>query len=159
VAAGGERRLTRGSDLRSRAAQVRASCSHRRLAWYTLSVAPAPRFTPLHGFAFTPRAARAPVRLAVQHRGRRGGEPLLDESEDISASGVFVHCDGPYTVGTAVSLELFLEDGHFQVEGRVVRVGAGRSGRVGMGILFTQLQERERARIERLVKGTLDGRG
>ncbi len=134
-------------------------CSHRGLAWYTLSVAPAPRSAPLHGFAFTPRSARAPVRLAIQHRGQGGGEPLLDESEDISASGVFVHCDEPYTVGTAVRLELFLEDGYLQVEGRVVRVGAGRSGRDGMGILFTQVDARARARIERLVKGTLDGRG
>ncbi len=99
------------------------------------------------------------MRLAVQHRGQGNGEPLLDESEDLSASGVFVHCDEPYTVGTAVSLELFLEDGHLQVEGRVVRVGASRSGRVGMGILFTQLDARGRARIERLVKGTRDGWG
>jgi len=99
------------------------------------------------------------VRLAVQHRGQGAGELLLDESEDISASGAFVHCDEPYTVGTAVSLELFLEDGHVRVEGRVVRVGVGRSGRSGMGILFTQLDERARARIERLVEGTLVGRG
>jgi len=99
------------------------------------------------------------VRLAVQHRGRGAGELLLDESEDISASGVFVHSDEPYTVGTAVSLELFLEDDHVQVEGRVVRVGVGRSGRSGMGILFTQLDERARARIERLVKGALDDEG
>ncbi len=99
------------------------------------------------------------MRLAVQHCGRGAGELLLDESEDISASGVFVHCDEPYTVGTAVSLELFLDDGHVQVEGRVVRVGAGRSGRGGMGILFTRLDESVRARVERLVKGTLDDEG
>ena len=99
------------------------------------------------------------MRLAVGHRGRGGSEPLLDETEDISASGVFVHCDEPYMVGTAVSLELFLDGGHVHVEGRVVRVGAGRSGCVGMGILFTWLDDSVRARIERLVQRSLDGPG
>ena len=99
------------------------------------------------------------MRLAVQHRGRDADELLVDESEDISASGVFVHCDEPYTVGTAVSLELFLDDGQLHVEGRVVRVGAGRGGRGGMGILFTQLDDRAGARIERLVKVALDVKG
>ncbi|HEX7489952.1 MAG TPA: PilZ domain-containing protein [Anaeromyxobacteraceae bacterium] len=121
-------------------------------------MAAASRSAPIHSFAFTPRAARAPVRLAVQHRGRGAGARLLDETEDISASGVFVHCDEPYMVGTAVSLELLLDDGHVHLEGRVVRVGAGRSGRGGMGILYTRLDDVARARIERLVNVALDDR-
>ena len=129
------------------------------MAWYTPGVAPATRSAPIHAFAFTPRAARAPVRLGVQHRGRGSGELLLDETEDISSSGVFVHCDEPYTVGTAVNLELFLDEGRIQLEGRVVRVGAGRSGRSGMGILFTRLDDCVRACIERLVKGAVDRPG
>lgn len=95
------------------------------------------------------------MRLAVQHRGGGAGELLLDVSEDISASGVFVHSDEPYTVGTPVTLELFLDDGHIQIEGRVVRVGAGRSGRSGMGILFTHLDDGAHARIQRLVNAAL----
>lgn len=106
---------------------------------------------PLH--AYLRRAPRAPVTLAVHHRGRPGREVLTDDAEDISVSGLFVHSEEPYTVGTLVGLNLALPGGRVEVTGRVVRVGLGASGRVGMGIMFTQLDGHARRLVEELVDG------
>ena len=108
-------------------------------------------------FAFVPRAARVAVSLTVVYRGRRA-EPLLDTTEDLSLTGVFVHSDEPHTVGTEVVLALALPDGPLEVEGRVVRVGVGRSGRVGMGIFFTRLAPAAKARLQAVIDAALQRR-
>ena len=89
--------------------------------------------------------------VVVQHRAGRGRELLTDDAEDISVTGLFVHSDEPYTVGTAVGLSLVVPGGTIEATGRVVRVGVGASGRTGMGVMFTALDLRALRCIEELV--------
>jgi hypothetical protein len=105
----------------------------------------------------TRRAPRVPVALVVARRGARG-ESL--PAEDLSTSGVFVRCQEPYTVGTA--LELFVElpwGERLDLGGRVVRVGPGASGHVGMGVMFVGLQPEEQAALGRFVAERLAALG
>jgi Tfp pilus assembly protein PilZ len=105
----------------------------------------------------TRRAPRVPVTLVVARRGARG-ESLL--AEDLSTSGLFVCCDEPYTVGTALALAVDLPWGErLELEGRVVRVGPGASGHVGMGVMFVGLGSAEEAALGRLVAERLAAMG
>jgi Tfp pilus assembly protein PilZ len=102
----------------------------------------------------TTRAPRVPVTLVVARRGARG-ESLL--AEDLSTSGLFVCCDEPYTVGTALALAVELPWGErLELSGRVVRVGPGASGHVGMGVMFVGLGSAERAALAAFVADRLD---
>jgi len=89
------------------------------------------------------------VTLLVARRGARG-ESLL--AEDLSTSGVFLCCHEPYTVGTALELTVELPWGErFDLGGRVVRVGSGASGHVGMGVMFVELDAVAEAALGRFV--------
>ncbi|HET9597840.1 MAG TPA: PilZ domain-containing protein [Anaeromyxobacteraceae bacterium] len=101
----------------------------------------------------TTRAPRVPVTLVVARRGARG-EPL--RAEDLSTSGLFLCCEEPYTVGTALDLAVGLPWGErLQLEGRVVRVGPGASGHVGMGVMFVRLDAAAEAALGRFVEQRL----
>jgi uncharacterized protein (TIGR02266 family) len=91
-----------------------------------------------------------PVALVVQHR-REAGALLSDDVENLSASGLFVRCAEPYTVGTAVELTFGMPGSTLTARGRVVRVGVGASGQDGMGIMFEPLPAETREAVERLV--------
>jgi uncharacterized protein (TIGR02266 family) len=99
---------------------------------------------------FVKRAARTPIDLLVRLTGAPG-EAVEARGEDLSTSGLFVRCEEPYTVGTPLQLQLELPTGPVHGVGKVVRVGAGASGHVGMGILFTVLDGASRAAVARLV--------
>jgi uncharacterized protein (TIGR02266 family) len=103
------------------------------------------------------RAPRIAVTVVVRHRGEGTDELVADHAEDISRSGLFVSCDEPYTVGTAVQLQMTLPGGRDLIEalGRVVRVGVGHTGRSGMGIMFVSVDDRSRQLVERLVASGL----
>jgi Tfp pilus assembly protein PilZ len=97
-----------------------------------------------------------PVTLAVARRGAR--EKLL--AEDLSTSGLFVCCPEPYTVGTALDLAIELPWGdRLELEGRVVRVGPGASGHVGMGVMFVGLDAAAEAALGRFVSERLAALG
>jgi len=105
------------------------------------------------------RAARVPVDVVVHHRAEGGGASLAHDVDNISTSGLFVRCDEPHTVGTRVHLTIALADGSpIEAFGRVVRVGTTRDGRNGMGIMFTSVDDRSRAALERLVEAGLPPR-
>ncbi len=105
-----------------------------------------------------PRAPRARITVAVRHRGSGERDALVDEAEDISVTGLFVACEEPYTVGTAVELQVALPGGDrsFDAVGRVVRVGVGAGGRHGMGIMFLTVDDASRATLERIVRLAID---
>ena len=105
-----------------------------------------------------PRAPRVPITVAVRHRGTGEPDAVIDQAQDISATGLFVACDEPYTVGTAVELEMAAPGGErgFAAVGRVVRVGVGAGGRHGMGIMFLSVDDASRAVLERLITLALD---
>jgi uncharacterized protein (TIGR02266 family) len=99
------------------------------------------------------RAPRAAVTVMVRHRGAGADELVSDYAEDISTSGLFVSCDEPYMVGTAVELHIAPPAGGATIAalGRVVRVGVGHGGTSGMGIMFVSLDDEARALVERVV--------
>jgi molecular chaperone DnaK len=101
---------------------------------------------------------RMPVGLAV-----RVSHGTLDEFVDrfavnISRGGVFIRTREPKPVGTRVSLELKLHGGETVIRGEgVVRWVQAKSAAArppaapGMGIQFTDLDEKSRALVERMV--------
>jgi Tfp pilus assembly protein PilZ len=87
---------------------------------------------------------------------RRGGRDEVLPVEDLSATGLFVGCDEPFTVGTALDLRLDLPWGErLDLAGRVVRVGPGASGHSGMGIMFVGLDPRAGVSLARYVAARL----
>lgn len=81
---------------------------------------------------------------------------MIAEAEDVSTTGIFVRCGEPFTVGTPVCVAVPVEEeGPIEVSGRVVRVGPGASGHVGMGIMFARLDERSCAALRGLVSTRL----
>ena len=103
------------------------------------------------------RAARAPIAITVQLADDRSRSVMSTQGEDISITGLFVRCSEPYTVGTTVRVSLPLEEAlPVETVGRVVRVGPGASGQIGMGIMFTALDERSREAVAQLVAARLE---
>ncbi len=115
----------------------------------------APRGQPI------PRAPRVRITVAVRHRGAGEPDAVVDEAQDISATGLFVACEEPYTVGTAVELEVPLPGGErkFEAVGRVVRVGVGACGRHGMGIMFLAVDDASRSLLDRIVRLAIEAGG
>jgi uncharacterized protein (TIGR02266 family) len=101
--------------------------------------------------ARVPRAPRVVISIALQHSDAKA--VASDQAEDVSTSGLFVRCEEPYTVGTAVSLRMDIPGTEVPLEalGCVVRVGSGGSGHTGMGIMFMDLAAESRAVLERLL--------
>ena len=84
------------------------------------------------------RAERVTIDAAVRVASGKGGEWTTGLAENVSASGIFVRCVEPYMVGTTLQIELTLPGGEtVRSTGKVVRVGSGHSGQIGMGIMFS----------------------
>jgi Tfp pilus assembly protein PilZ len=81
---------------------------------------------------------------------------MIAEGEDVSTTGIFVRCGEPFAVGTPVCVAMPIGDEDpIEVSGRVVRVGPGARGHVGMGIMFAGLDERSCAALRELVSTRL----
>src|SRR5512132_301298 len=102
------------------------------------------------------RAPRVSIRVALRVTEPGPGRAMIVECEDVSTTGIFVRCGEPFTVGTSVCVALPIEhEGTIEASGRVVRVGPGASGHVGMGIMFAGLDERSCAAVKKLVSAQL----
>ena len=106
------------------------------------------------------RATRAPLAVTVELVDERSRSALTTHAEDISTSGMFVRCAEPYIIGTTLRVALALDAaGAIETVGRVVRIGPGASGHVGMGIMFTFLDDGARAAVARVVAARLASLG
>jgi c-di-GMP-binding flagellar brake protein YcgR len=92
-----------------------------------------------------------------------GGEPLAGESSDLSMGGLSAHLDRELAVGTALQVVLTLSLGWSEAD--FLRIPAKvvwcrKDGeRFAAGVRFDELAERERRRLESLVRllgGELD---
>lgn len=82
-------------------------------------------------------------------------ELFSDFASNINEGGIFVETASPHPAGTPVTLQFSLpgSDEPLQVHGRVVRESDGSSHEArGMGIEFDGLAQRDRQRIDRLVR-------
>ena len=78
---------------------------------------------------------------------------IADLGTNVSGQGVFVNTRAPLPVGAEVRLLLSIpgRPEPYEIVGRVARVQSAAEGDPGMGIVFTDLDEAERARLDALL--------
>ena len=93
-------------------------------------------------------------------RCRIDGLPVQVDLADISAVGLFVQTATPLSVDSEVSVRLRIDGTSFQARGHVVQSvsperAASEGRKAGYGLLFTDIEEAERARLRKLVDAAL----
>ncbi len=82
--------------------------------------------------------------VGTPHGPRVAGDIQLDAA-DLSEGGAFLRSDLLFEEGETLVLDIPLPSGkNISAEGRVVRVDRTESGKAGMGIAFTRLDETDR---------------
>src|SRR6202790_2588457 len=87
---------------------------------------------------------RHKISYPLEMRDERVNTPLRVHATDISGNGCYVETVMPLAVGTALRVDLWIEDDHL-THTAVVRT---RDPGVGMGIEFTGLQEESKKRFQ-----------
>jgi len=98
------------------------------------------------------RHARFPVKIRIRYRTTGGF--FQDYAQNLSIGGIFIETDDPLPMGTRLSLEFCLPDldSAIRTDGVVVhripgrRAGGSTEG--GMGIQFSELDDKNRKLLE-----------
>ena len=101
--------------------------------------------------AFTERAPRCTVSVAVVWAPAEAGGELSGELVNLSSSGMLIASASPLAVGAEVAFKLPLDDSTVALSGRAVVVRIV-SDPVGMGLRFISLDGEGRALVDRLVE-------
>jgi uncharacterized protein (TIGR02266 family) len=99
------------------------------------------------------RHKRLPLSILVQFRYHPYEDFLYEYTMDVSPGGVFLRTETPQPVGATVYLQFSPRDGSVLIEGvgRIARVVPPGKGMVpGIGVEFTQMDERTKERIREL---------
>lgn len=77
-----------------------------------------------------------------------GGRDEIARVRDLSGSGLFVEIANPIPVGATANLEFLVQEGHIRAEAVVRHARPGE----GVGLKFTAMAEKDRPRLEALLK-------
>jgi PilZ domain len=105
-----------------------------------------------------PRAARAPVVVAVRYKYESIIDFVETQSMNVSRTGMFIASADPVTVGTVLDFEVTLSDGFCLLKGRAEVARSSQTPR-GLGVKFVQLDAASQKLIGRIVEvNALEGR-
>ena len=101
------------------------------------------------------KSQRIPVNMWVQESKER--ELYFQRAVNLSRDGMFLERTIPHPIGTEVLLEFTLpgQAESMKVKARIVNTPDNEAG-LGMGLEFTDLDERERAAIEAYIERAVD---
>lgn len=77
-----------------------------------------------------------------------GGRDETARVRDLSEIGLFVETASPISVGATANLEFLVQEGHIRAEAVVRHVRPGE----GVGLKFTAMPQKDRPRLEALLK-------
>lgn len=103
------------------------------------------------------RFPRIALALTVRLNFRSRDAALDSRTVDISEGGVFIRMKEPRPEGTSIRLEMHLGAQRIEIGGVVVRcVRPQDEGPTGIGVLFTEIDDDDRAALQSLVRSGLD---
>jgi len=91
---------------------------------------------------------RQPLVLSTEVVELPRGARLIARTSDISLTGCYIDTLNPVPVGSHVRLRITHHNETFEVVGRVVYVSYG----LGMGVVFTEVNEEQKARLTRWIE-------
>ena len=94
---------------------------------------------------------RAAIPLLIQYRFSPFENYETDYSANVSAGGLFIHCDNPPTNVSTILLRFLPRDGSRVIlaQGEVVRAAED-----GLAVKFMQIDEGDQAYLNELIEGT-----
>ena len=111
------------------------------------------------------RFVRVPIRARVALSSRTVRDLISGPLHDISEGGLFIKTKASRPIGTKITIRIAVpaEDVTLELGGEIVRVVSVEESRrshqpVGLGVMFTDLDETTKRTLARLVKAAVEAR-